>query len=69
VAQKFGSFHLMGIDLFHSCGIMYIKDSRVMYCIMTQGLSEEKGQIAVGDIVNKIYNFVLEGRKVQDIAV
>lgn len=69
ISQKFGSFHLLKRDLFHSCGIIYVKDSRVMYCIMTSGLSEEKGQKVVGDIVNKIYTFILEGRKIQNINV
>ena len=60
IAQKYGSFYYGHEQMFHSCGIMYIDDSRIFYCIMTQSIEKEKAEKTVGLIVNKIYKYVLE---------
>ena len=62
VSQKYGSFHYEKSDFFHSCGILYIEDSRAFYCVMTRGLDRERGSEVVGTIVNKIYKYVVEAR-------
>jgi beta-lactamase class A len=69
VAQKYGSLFDEQPNYFHSCGIMYVKDSRIFYCTMTEGLYKEEAYNVTGTIVNKIYKFVLEGRKVRDIGI
>jgi hypothetical protein len=66
VAQKYGSYHNNGLDYFHSCGIMYIKESRIFYCVMTRKLDREKASEVVGTIVNKLYNYVTKTRNKLD---
>ena len=63
VAQKYGSYYVNEQKIFHDCGIMYIADSRIFYCIMTQNLNEEKAKENIGNIVNKIYNYIIEKKK------
>ena len=63
VAQKYGSYYVNDSRYFHSCGIMYIKDSRILYCIMTEGLAKDEGEKEIGNIVNKIYTYVVSSRK------
>jgi len=62
VAQKYGSFYYENKKDFYSCGIMYIDDSRIFYCIMTTDLEKEKAEQVVGEIVNKIYTYVIDNR-------
>lgn len=69
VAQKYGAYFTKEKKEFHSCGIIYVDDSRFFYCVMTQDLDKEKASQTVGTIVNKLYNFILEGRKVKNIDV
>lgn len=58
VAQKYGSYFDNDPRYFHSCGIMYAGDNRILYCIMSEGLDRGKAFDVVGTIVNKIYKFV-----------
>jgi beta-lactamase class A len=60
IAQKYGTYYANNMSDFHDCGIMYINDSRIFYSIMTQGMDEEKAPVVIGDMVNKIYNYVVE---------
>jgi beta-lactamase class A len=72
VAQKFGSYYNSNLDMtfFHSCGIIYVNDSRFLYCVMTKDIkNQEKAQKAVGIIVNKIYDYIIEGRKLEDSGI
>lgn len=64
VSQKVGFQYLNNEDnFFHSCGIMYIKDSRIFYCVMTKDIdTQEDAQQVVGTIVNKIYKFVISNK-------
>lgn len=62
VAQKYASYHHGDINYFHSCGIMYIEDARIFYCVMTSGLDRENASVAVGDIVHKTYEYTLTTR-------
>ena len=69
VAQKYGAYFTKDKKEFHSCGIIYVEDSRFFYCVMTKDLDKEKASQVVGTIVNKLYNFILEGKKVKSIDV
>ncbi len=61
VSHKYGAYYLNNQSFFHDCGIMYIEESRIFYCIMTQGLDEKsKAPEVIGTIVNKIYKYVLK---------
>jgi beta-lactamase class A len=69
ISQKHGFHYLDDGSFYHSCGIIYVEDSRFFYCVMTQDISDEKAPEVIGTIVNKLYNFILEGRKVKDINI
>jgi beta-lactamase class A len=62
IAEKYGSYYLDNESFFHDCGIMYLQDSRIFYCIMTRNLDKEKASNVIGNIVNKIYNYVTESK-------
>lgn len=62
IAHKFGDAHYTNFTYFHDCGIMYIEESRVFYCIMTKDLNEKQATEAIGRIVNKIYHYVKNTR-------
>ncbi|MBI2542333.1 serine hydrolase [Candidatus Woesearchaeota archaeon] len=62
IAHKFGSTHYNNFDFFHDCGIMYIQESRIFYCIMTKDLNEKQATKAIGVIVNEIYSYVKTAR-------
>lgn len=66
VAQKYGEYYEDGTKQFHDCGIIYINQSRIFYCIMTNGLDIESAKSTVGFIVNHIYNFVVYERSELD---
>ena len=67
VSQKYGEFYINNKNIFHSCGIMYIEDSRIFYCIMTDGLQQEKARNTVGILVNKIYNYAIKTKNIDGI--
>lgn len=69
VAQKHGSYFYENKNYFHSCGILYIKDSRIFYCIMSRDLYREEAYKTVGEIVNKIYNYVVEAKKIKSLNI
>ena len=39
---------------------MYIKDARVFYCVMTYGLTREKGKQTIGFVVNLIHKYMVD---------
>ncbi len=57
IAHKFGENYYEGNIFFHDCGIMYIKDKRIFYCIMTEGIEREKAVETAGFILNRIYQY------------
>jgi len=59
VSQKYGDYYVGDINDFHNCGIIYMGQDRIFYGIMTQGMDEEKAPVVIGNIVNKIYNYVI----------
>ena len=58
VAHKFGDNYYGSNQYFHDCGIIYINESRIFYCIMTKGVEEEKAVETIGVITNEIYHYV-----------
>lgn len=58
VVQKFGENYYGTNKFFHDCGILYIDDSRIFYCIMTKDIDEERAVETIGIIVNEIYKYV-----------
>lgn len=60
ISQKDGFRFSPSENYLHDCGIIYIDKSRFSYCIMTKNMDEKKAQEAIGMIVNKLYNFVVE---------
>ncbi|MBI3622991.1 serine hydrolase [Candidatus Pacearchaeota archaeon] len=69
VAQKYGSYFVGNKSNFHSCGIMYIQDSRIFYCVMTSEMERDKASQVIGDIVNKTYSYVIEAKKIKDLKI
>ncbi len=67
VVHKFGLLEENRINIFHDCGIMYIQEMRMFYCVMTSNNeNQNKGIQHVGYAVNKIFNYVVETRKSLD---
>ncbi|MBS3097128.1 serine hydrolase, partial [Candidatus Woesearchaeota archaeon] len=62
IAHKFGETYYVGYRYFHDCGIMYIDETRMFYCIMTKELNEKQATEAIGWIVNETYHYVKETR-------
>ncbi len=65
VSQKFG-INYEGTEIFHSCGIMYINESRLFYCIMTKNLDKDEAAGIIGLVVNKLYHYVIDTRSTLD---
>ncbi|MBI2656979.1 serine hydrolase [Candidatus Woesearchaeota archaeon] len=63
IAHKFGETYYVNYRYFHDCGIMYINESRIVYCIMTKNLDEERAVEAIGAITNEIYHYVIDTKK------
>ena len=62
IVHKFGENFYGSNKFFHECGIMYIEQSRIFYCVMTKNLSEEAATETIGVVVNEIYHYVKETR-------
>ena len=58
ISHKFGENYYADNSFFHDCGIMYIDETRIFYCIMTKDLDVEEAEETVGVIVNEIYSYV-----------
>ena len=64
IAHKFGVNYLENNKLFSDCGIMYIEDMRISYCIMTKNMTSEKALETIGVIVNKIYYYIIDEKEI-----
>ncbi len=64
VSHKFGEYYTQEGKYFHDCGIIYIENSRVLYCIMTKDLDESKAIDNVSQIVNSVYKYILNERAI-----
>ncbi len=58
LSQKFGMLYLNNKHYFHSCGVMYVKESRIFYCIMTENLSEKEGKEVIVTMVKTVYQYI-----------
>ena len=66
VAHKYGEYYKDDKQVFHDCGIMYIGDSKIFYCIMTKDLNRKDALATIGIIVNAVYDYVIEARTTLD---
>jgi len=66
LAHKFGETYYGNFRYFHDCGIMYIAESRIFYCIMTKDLNEKQATEAIGKIVGETYRYVKDTRATLD---
>ncbi len=62
IAHKFGENFYDSNNYFHDCGIMYIQESRILYCIMTHNPNQKKTVEFVGFTLNQIYNYVIDSK-------
>lgn len=58
IAQKFGEAQYDNRNYFHSCGIMYIDESRIFYCIMTEDIPQNEARPIVIKMVKAIFDYV-----------
>jgi beta-lactamase class A len=62
VAQKYGSYYVGTEQFFHSCGIMYLDETRIFYCVMTKDIEKDKATEIIGGIVHRIYTYTVQTR-------
>lgn len=63
LSHKFGGYYVGDTKFFHDCGVIYDKDIRLLYCIMTQDLEEEHSLKVSANILNSIYTYAKETRE------
>ncbi len=67
VVHKYGVGYINDLKSMHDCGIMYIpENTKILYCIMTEGLEADQAAQKIGLTLNKVYNYVLETRNELD---
>ncbi len=62
VAQKFALKYTKADNYLHSCGIMYIDERRLFYCVMTEGIDKKNAEAVIGAVVNSIYTYTINTR-------
>ena len=62
LADKYAGYYIGNKKLFHDCGILYYKESRILYCIMTRDLELEKAVQVTATIIRSIYKYIEESR-------
>lgn len=67
ISQKFGGVYAGNDLVFHNCGIMYVQDSRIFYCIMSRGLEMNNIANVFGTIVNKTYSYIINAKKLSTV--
>lgn len=67
IAQKYGAYYIKNSKFFHDCGIMYIQESKIFYCIMTKNLEVKPAEKVIGVTANSIYNYVVDERAKLDL--
>ena len=67
VSHKYGSFYGGEAKYFHDCGIIYLGESRILYCIMTKDMDNKEAILNTGIFVNAIYNFLNVTRTQMDV--
>ena len=66
VSHKFAMKYDGKEQYLHDCGIMYVDNMRVFYCVMTQGIPRSQAEQHIGIIVNGIYSYVVNTRDTLD---
>ncbi len=59
LAHKFGMKYDGKDQFFHDCGILYIKERRIFYCVMTQDMQKESAIQFSAVVVDAIYNYTV----------
>ncbi|HIH43489.1 TPA: serine hydrolase [Candidatus Woesearchaeota archaeon] len=67
ISQKYGYYDVDGISLLSDCGIMYINQSRILYCISIRNADRQKSLNAIGAMINAIYSYVTQTRSTLDL--
>lgn len=62
VSHKFANYYQKGEQYFHDCGIMYLENSRMIYCIMTKDISGVEAEQIIGSIVHSIHQYVTKSK-------
>jgi beta-lactamase class A len=62
IAHKYGGYYFNDEERFHSCGIMYLNQSRFFYCVMTASVEPKKANEITGNIVHGIYTYVISAQ-------
>ena len=62
VVHKYGVHEDKQEIVFHDCGIMYIQDMRLFYCVMTEGIPQREAKGYVGNIIHKTYVYAINAR-------
>lgn len=62
IAQKYGAYYEGSDQYLHSCGIIYLGDMRIFYCIMTKDIGREEAVQSIGEIVHQIYSYSISSR-------
>ena len=66
VAHKYGIRYRKDEKYFHDCGIMYIENLRIFYCIMTKDMEQKQAIETTAMILNKIYSYTTKTREELD---
>ncbi|MBI5073316.1 serine hydrolase [Candidatus Woesearchaeota archaeon] len=62
IAHKFGSRYKDDEKYFHDCGIIYDKELRIFYCIMTKDLEQDTAIQVSAYLLNRIYIYSVQTR-------
>ena len=66
ISDKFGEYYVDDSKLYHDCGIIYIDQSRIFFCIMMLNIELNDAKRTVGYFVNHLYNYVTYTRSTLD---
>ncbi len=66
IAHKFAMKYDGKEEYLHDCGIMYVDNMRIFYCVMTEGVDRKSAEFHIGNIVNGIYEYVITTRTTLD---
>ena len=63
IVHKFGEKYVDNEQFYHDCGIMYINESRIFYCVMTKDVGQYDAVVIISHIINNVYNYVIGEKK------
>lgn len=62
VAHKFAVYETSNVKVFHDCGILYIEEMRIFYCVMTEDLEQQQAIPHVAYALNTVYDYTVDFR-------